>query len=99
MVDIPGEKSGSIERPSYGPFAQLEGHTLECVVALGETLQRSVLLEREGEVPAAHLHRTVQIFDALDVEMLASPQFAEDADQRLLIDPVRVQSGPDAAHP
>ena len=64
-----------------------------------EALQRAVLLERQGEVAASHLHRAVQLLDALEVEVLASPQFPEGGDQRLLVDPVRGQRGADAATP
>jgi hypothetical protein len=99
MVDVARLESRRVEGVADGLLTQLEGHTVEGLVALEEPPEREVLLERERQEAAAHLHGAVELLDALDVEMLARPVLPEERDQLLLVHPVRRQRRAHAAKP
>ena len=80
MVDVAWLQPRGVEGAPDGLLAHLEGHAVEGIVALREALQRSILVDGQRQVPAAHLHRAVQLLDALEVEVLARPERAEDSE-------------------
>src|SRR5207237_9484390 len=63
------------------------------VVACSERAQLVVTLERQGEMPAGHLHGAVQLLEPRGIEVLLRPGVAEGGDERLLIDVVLGQHG------
>ena len=91
MVDLGGRDVGGEERAPDRVSPHVDCYACPCRVARGEALEAAILLEGQCQVPTPHPDGAVQLFEAVDVEVLLAPQRAEGGQQRLLIDEVRRQ--------
>ena len=60
-------------------------------VARREAPQLPISFERQGQMPASHPHRPVELLQTLQVEVLLAPKLAKRGEQRVLIGEVRRQ--------
>src|SRR5205814_6860659 len=93
VVDVARGYVRAEQRLLQRAFAEIHGGGDPRVVPLGEGIELQVALDRQRQVSAADAHGSVELLQAIDVEVLLGPLRAERVEQRLLIDVVGRKSG------
>ena len=97
-VDVAGGEPGLGEAVQHGAGADLLGDADPGVVRLAPGGERVVLVDRQGEMAAAHQDVPVQALQSVEIEVAVRPALPESREKRLLIVVVGRERPPDGGY-